>query len=67
MFGPSASARHSFLAYCRDAHNQFVPMQRALAAKDAMMEYITHTGSALFACPSGLGNGEWWGQRLFEA
>ncbi|WP_405494341.1 iron uptake transporter deferrochelatase/peroxidase subunit [Nocardia sp. NBC_00511] len=56
-----------FLAYCRNAHNQFVPMQRALAAKDAMMEYITHTGSALYACPPGLGSGEWWGQRLFQS
>ncbi|WP_019926038.1 iron uptake transporter deferrochelatase/peroxidase subunit [Nocardia sp. BMG111209] len=56
-----------FLAYCRNAGNQFVPMQRALAAKDAMMEYITHTGSALYACPPGLGTDEYWAQRLFEA
>ncbi|MEV0246596.1 iron uptake transporter deferrochelatase/peroxidase subunit [Nocardia sp. NPDC050712] len=56
-----------FLAYCRDAHKQFVPMQRALAAHDAMMEYITHTGTALYACPPGLASGEWWGQRLFES
>ncbi|MQY27825.1 iron uptake transporter deferrochelatase/peroxidase subunit [Nocardia aurantia] len=56
-----------FLAYCRNAQNQFVPMQRALATKDAMMEYITHTGSALYACPPGLGADDWWGQRLFEA
>ncbi|WP_069165351.1 iron uptake transporter deferrochelatase/peroxidase subunit [Nocardia altamirensis] len=56
-----------FIAYCRNAHTQFVPMQRELANKDAMMEYITHTGSALFACPPGLGGGEWWGQRLFES
>ena len=55
-----------FIAYCRNPHTQFVPMQRALAAKDAMGEYITHTGSALFACPPGLADGEWWGQRLFE-
>ena len=42
-------------------------MQRALAARDALGEYITHTGSALFACPPGLADGEWWGQRLFES
>ncbi|WP_067546486.1 iron uptake transporter deferrochelatase/peroxidase subunit [Nocardia crassostreae] len=47
-----------FLAYCRNAHKQFVPMQRALAATDAMMEYIVHTGTALYACPPGLGDGE---------
>lgn len=56
-----------FIAYCRDPGTQFVPMQRALASKDAMMEYLTHNGSALFACPPGLGSGEWWGQRLFES
>ena len=31
-----------------------------------MMEYIEHTGSAVFACPSGLGEGAYWGQRLLE-
>ncbi|MBF6175067.1 iron uptake transporter deferrochelatase/peroxidase subunit [Nocardia blacklockiae] len=56
-----------FIAYCRNPHNQFVPMQRALANKDAMMEYITHTGSALFACPPGVAEGQWWGQALFES
>jgi deferrochelatase/peroxidase EfeB len=55
-----------FIAYCRDAHKQFVPMQRALASKDAMMEYLMHTGSALYACPPGIAPGEYWGQHLFE-
>jgi deferrochelatase/peroxidase EfeB len=35
-----------FIGFCRDAHRQFVPMQRALASKDALNEYIEHTGSA---------------------
>lgn len=56
-----------FLAFCRDPARQFVPMQQALAAKDAMMEYLSHTGSALFACPPGLAPGQWWGQHLFES
>ncbi|MEU0538249.1 iron uptake transporter deferrochelatase/peroxidase subunit [Nocardia sp. NPDC005978] len=56
-----------FLAYCRNPHTQFVPMQHALSTKDAMMEYLTHTGTALYACPPGLEAGQWWGQRLFEA
>ena len=46
-------------------HRQFVPMQRALAAKDEMMEYIEHTGSALFACPPGVAEGGYWGEQLF--
>ncbi len=55
-----------FIAFCRDAHHQFVPMQRALAEQDALNEYILHTGSALFACPPGPAEGQWWGQGLFE-
>jgi deferrochelatase/peroxidase EfeB len=42
-------------------------VQRALANNDVMMEYIEHTGSAVFACPAGLPRGEYWGQRLLEA
>ncbi len=55
-----------FICFVRNPQTQFVPMQRALAANDAMMEYIQHTGSALFACPPGLRDGEYWGQRLLE-
>ena len=54
-----------FLAFMRDIHGQFVPMQRALARSDAMNEYIEHTGSAVFACPPGLGAGDDWGTQLF--
>jgi deferrochelatase/peroxidase EfeB len=54
-----------FVAFMRDARKQFVPMQRALASKDGLNEYIEHTGSAVFACPPGLGAGENWGSRLF--
>ena len=41
--------------YMRNPQTQFVPMQRALAGKDRLMEYIEHTGSAVFAIPRGLG------------
>ncbi|MEN3303704.1 MAG: deferrochelatase/peroxidase EfeB, partial [Pseudonocardia sp.] len=37
-----------------------------LARKDKMMEYLEHNGSALFACPPGLGDGEYWAQSLFS-
>ena len=56
-----------FLAYMRNPQTQFVPMQRALAGKDRLMEYIEHTGSAVFAIPAGLGEGAYWGQSLLEA
>jgi deferrochelatase/peroxidase EfeB len=55
-----------FVAFMRDPHAQFVPMQRALANEDVMMEYIEHTGSAVFACPRGLADGEYWAQPLLE-
>ncbi|WP_377639021.1 iron uptake transporter deferrochelatase/peroxidase subunit [Oryzobacter terrae] len=54
-----------FLAFVRDAHRQFVPMQRALARSDVLNEYIEHTGSALFACPPGLAADDDWGTQLF--
>jgi len=55
-----------FVCFVRNPQTQFVPMQRLLAANDAMSDYITHTGSAVFACPPGLREGEYWGQRLLE-
>lgn len=55
-----------FVAFMRDPHAQFVPMQRALSDRDVMMDYIEHTGSAVFACPTGLGEGAYWGQSLLE-
>ena len=54
-----------FIAYMRNPGRQFVPMQRALASKDLLGEYIEHNGSAVFACPPGLEDGEFWGQALF--
>jgi deferrochelatase/peroxidase EfeB len=56
-----------FVAFLRDPHAQFVPMQQALARHDVLMEYVEHTGSAVFACPAGLGEGAYWGQSLLEA
>jgi len=53
-----------FVAFVRDPHAQFVPMQRALANEDVLMEYIEHTGSAVFACPPGLAQGEYWAHSL---
>jgi len=49
----------------RDASRQFVPMQRALARSDRLNEYVEHTGSAVFACPPGLGQEGDWGAQLF--
>jgi deferrochelatase/peroxidase EfeB len=54
-----------FAAFMRDPHRQFVPLQRALARSDRMMEYIEHTSSASFAIPPGVRRGGYWGDTLF--
>jgi deferrochelatase/peroxidase EfeB len=54
-----------FIAYQRDPAKQFVRIQGTLAGSDALNEYISHTGSAIFACPRGMAEGEWIGQELF--
>ncbi|MFD8495970.1 iron uptake transporter deferrochelatase/peroxidase subunit [Amycolatopsis sp. NPDC059657] len=56
-----------FLAFNRDTRKQFVPMQQALSTKDAMMEYVQHTGSAHFAVPPGVREGGFWGEGLFQS
>ncbi|AHH17931.1 putative Dyp-type peroxidase [Nocardia nova SH22a] len=56
-----------FIAYCRNPHTQFVPMQENLSRNDAMNEYIKHVGSAVFAVPPGAGSGEYWGSTLFAS
>ncbi|WP_305094249.1 iron uptake transporter deferrochelatase/peroxidase subunit [Prescottella sp. R16] len=54
-----------FIAYCRDPQKQFVPMQQNLSRNDALNEYIQHVGSAVFAVPPGVGDGDYWGSTLF--
>jgi deferrochelatase/peroxidase EfeB len=55
-----------FLAYQRDPRKQFIPIQNQLAKNDTMNEYIHHVGSAIFACPSGVTPGSYWGEKLFS-
>ncbi|HEY2043790.1 MAG TPA: iron uptake transporter deferrochelatase/peroxidase subunit [Jatrophihabitans sp.] len=54
-----------FICFQSDPNTGFIPVQRSLAS-DALNEYIKHTSSAIFACPPGLGAGEYWGQKLFR-
>jgi len=54
-----------FICFNRDPRTQFIPMQRALSTHDAMMEYVQHTGSALFAIPPGVSETGYWGDSLF--
>ena len=54
-----------FLAYLRDPRTHFIPIQLQMTKRDALMEYLKFTGSALFAVPPGIGPGEYVGQALF--
>ncbi len=56
-----------FIAFQKNAHQQFVALQTALGQHDNLNEYIRHTSSALFAVPPGLVEaGDWWGKQLFH-
>jgi deferrochelatase/peroxidase EfeB len=54
-----------FLAYVRDPGTHFIPIQMKLGLGDGLGEYLQHTGSALFAIPPGLAQGDYVGQALF--
>jgi dye decolorizing peroxidase len=62
----TANAGLIFAAYQADAAAAFVPVQRRLAAKDALNRWITHVGSAVFALPPGAPEGGYVGQGLLE-
>ena len=56
-----------FIAFTRDPRAGFFPILRKMTEKDALTEYLQHVGSALFAVPPGLREGDTMvGQRLFE-
>lgn len=56
-----------FVTYQRDPAEQFVPVQQRLAEADALNEWITTIGSAVFVILPGVDDGEYLGQRLLEA
>ena len=43
-----------FIAFVRDPGKHYVPMQMRLSGQDALMEYLQHTGSGLYAVPPGV-------------
>jgi deferrochelatase/peroxidase EfeB len=56
-----------FLAFGRDPWRQFVPVQQRLAKHDALTEFTTNVGSALFAIPPGAAAGSFIGAPLLSA
>jgi deferrochelatase/peroxidase EfeB len=55
-----------FLAWQRDPRTGFTRIFDNMAKMDALNQYTTHNGSALFACPGGVRPGEYIGQNLME-
>ncbi|MEU4689818.1 Dyp-type peroxidase [Actinoplanes sp. NPDC023714] len=55
-----------FASYQRDIVEQYVPIQRRLADKDLLNEWITPIGSAVFAVPPGCADGGWIGERILS-
>jgi deferrochelatase/peroxidase EfeB len=54
-----------FICFQRDPERQFIPIQRRLAASDALNHHTLHTSSAIFACPPGCRQGGFIGEGLF--
>jgi deferrochelatase/peroxidase EfeB len=54
-----------FIAFQRSPERQFIPLQRRLAASDALNHHTLHTLSAIFACPPGTSPGGFIGDALF--
>ncbi|MBK0419284.1 Dyp-type peroxidase [Leucobacter sp. CSA1] len=55
-----------FACYQRNPLRQFVPIQRRLDELDLLNEWVTHTGSAVFAILPGFEPGETLGAALLE-
>ena len=56
-----------FQAYQRDPRNGFIKLFDKMSKIDALNQFTTHTGSAIFACPPGVQQGGYVGQGLFDA
>jgi deferrochelatase/peroxidase EfeB len=54
-----------FMGYQRKPSKQFIPIQNRLAKMDKLNEYISHRGSAIFACLPGTKQGGFIGETLF--
>jgi len=55
-----------FLSHQADIAGQFLPLLTRLDAVDALNEWTTTIGSAVFALPPGFRPGEWLGQKLLS-
>ncbi len=54
-----------FICFQRDHRTGFTQIFEPMSKLDLLNQYATHVGSALFACPGGIREGEYIGQKLF--
>ncbi len=54
-----------FIAYQQDPRTGFIKIFDKMAKLDTLNQFVTHTGSGLFAIPPGVRQGEFIGQSLF--
>jgi deferrochelatase/peroxidase EfeB len=55
-----------FQAFQKDPRTGFIKVFDKMSKIDALNQFTTHTGSAVFACPPGVRPGQYIGQGLFE-
>jgi deferrochelatase/peroxidase EfeB len=55
-----------FISFQKDPQ-QFIDIQNSLGRVDKLNEYITHRGSAIFACLPGVEKGSYLGEALFTS
>jgi deferrochelatase/peroxidase EfeB len=54
-----------FMCYQTDPRTGFIKSFEKMAKFDMLNQFVTHTGGGLFACPGGIHEVEFIGQRLF--
>jgi len=64
--GPDYDAGLLFVCYQRDPRAGFMRIFEGMSKLDMLNHFVTHTGGGIFACPGGVSQGEFIGQRLFE-
>ena len=55
-----------FICYQRDPRSGFIRIYEKMSKFDMMNQFVTHVGGGLFACPGGVGEGEFIGQQLLR-
>jgi deferrochelatase/peroxidase EfeB len=55
-----------FVSYQKDPRTGFMKIFDSLSRLDMMNQFVTHTGGGLFACPGGMTEGEFIGEKLFK-